>query len=183
MSDTPSFPSLLTPNFLLRQIVQSDIDSIFKGLSNPQVTAWYGISYDNLESTQAQMEWYRDIVEQQSGIWWAICHRDHPAVLLGTCGFYDRDKESRNTDMGYWLHPEYWRQGITQECIPAILRYAFQHLEIHRVEAEVEPENLSSRRLLSKLGFSYEGKRRQCEWRGDHFVDLEYYSMLAGELR
>jgi ribosomal-protein-alanine N-acetyltransferase len=54
---------------------------------------------------------------------------------------------------------------------------------VHRVEAEVEPENFSSSRLLRKLGFSLEGTRRQCEWKNGRFVDLEYYSLLAGELR
>lgn len=182
MSCPPTFPSLLSPHFLLREIVASDIGSIYKGLSTPQVIAWYGISYDSIEATLAQMQWYRDIVQQQSGIWWAICRPEHPAELLGTCGFYDLDTESRNTDMGYWLHSEYWGQGIMYECIPVILQYAFKNMDIHRVEAEVEPQNLASRRLLGKLGFSYEGKRRQCEWREDHFIDLEYYSILAEEL-
>ncbi|CAN5817189.1 GNAT family protein [soil metagenome] len=182
MSNLSNFPVLSTRHFLLRQIIPTDVAEIFRGLSNPEVTAWYGVSYDMPDATQEQMKWYRDIVEQESGIWWAISHRENPTGLLGTCGFYDRNKENQNTDLGYWLHPEWWGKAILQECLPAILAYAFAHLDIYRVEAEVEPANIGSSRLLRKLGFSFEGTRRQCERRGEHFVDLEYYSMLKDEL-
>jgi ribosomal-protein-alanine N-acetyltransferase len=182
MSTTPFFPLLLTKNFLLRKIEASDITQIFRGLSNPKITQWYGVSYEDLESTRAQMTWYRDIIEAQSGIWWAICTQQDPTSLLGTCGFYEHDKDNRNTDMGYWLHEECWGQRIMYECLPAILEYAFIHMNIHRVEAEVEPENLASSKLLRKLGFSLEGRRRECGWKTDRFVDLEYYSLLSHEL-
>lgn len=162
--------------------MQSDIQSIFLGLSNPLVVSWYGISYQTLAETQAQIDWYRAIVEQESGIWWAICDPQKPEELFGTCGFYERDKDSRNTDMGYWLHPEYWGKGIMHESLACILEYAFYSMNMHRVEAEVEPGNLASIHLLRKLGFSLEGRRRECEWKGDHFIDFNYYSLLEGEL-
>ncbi|MES2071759.1 MAG: GNAT family protein [Pseudomonadota bacterium] len=176
------FPVLHTARFLLRHIVKDDIAQVFRGLSHPQVIRYYGISYDSLAATQDQIDWYQQLLEQKTGIWWGICQRHAPAELIGACGFYEWDQANRNADMGYWLLPEHWGGGVMRECLAAILGHAFQQMSLHRIEAEVEPDNLPSSRLLRQLGFSLEGKRRQCEWKNGHFVDLEYYSLLAGEL-
>jgi ribosomal-protein-alanine N-acetyltransferase len=181
MSDSTGFPILQTRRIQLRRIVTSDLDSLFTGLSNPAVTNWYGLSYSSMEETRAQLTWFDHILEQRSGIWWAICRPENPADLLGTCGFYDYDKENRNTDMGYWLHPENWGKQIMSESLRMILHYGFSKLNLHRVEAEVEPQNLASSQLLRKLAFTLDGRRRQCEWREDHFIDLDYYSLLSKE--
>ncbi|MFZ6646763.1 GNAT family N-acetyltransferase [Undibacterium sp. TJN25] len=176
-----AFPVLHTARFLLRDIAVADISEVFRGLSDPAITAYYGISYDSVEATQAQIDWYQELLEQQTGIWWGICKKEDPGTLIGACGFYAWDKENRNTDMGYWLQREHWGGGVMQECLRAILPHGFREMSLHRVEAEVEPENIASSRLLQKLGFQLEGKRRQCEWKNGRFVDLEYYSLLEGE--
>ncbi|MFC3107130.1 GNAT family N-acetyltransferase [Undibacterium arcticum] len=183
MSDPSSFPTLHTANFLLRQIAQDDLADIFRGLSDPRVTAYYGVSYATQEAAQMQMQWYRAIEQQHSGIWWAICRPDAPAALLGTCGFYDCDRENRNVDMGYWLLPEHWGTGVMRESLPAILSHAFSQMRLHRVECEVEPANLASGRLLRGLGFVHEGRRRQVAFKNGSFVDMEYYALLEHELR
>lgn len=176
-----AFPVLHTLDFVLREIIQADRPSIFKGLSNPQVTQWFGLSYDTLEATQGQMVWYRDIVAAQTGIWWAICRPESPDHLLGTCGLYDRDDENQNADIGFWLHPEHWGQGVLPQCLPVVMRFGFETLNLNRIEAEVEPANLASGKLLRKMGFLFEGTRRQVARRGDHFVDLDYYAVLRAE--
>ncbi|WP_394779855.1 GNAT family N-acetyltransferase [Undibacterium sp.] len=178
----PVFPALETDRHLLRRIGSNDIAEVFRGLSDPRVTAYYGVSYDTMEATQAQLDWYRDLLEQQTGIWWGICIKEAPDTLIGACGFYAWDKENRNTDMGYWLQQEHWGHGIMLECLRAILAHGFRQMSLHRVEAEVEPENTGSGSLLRKLRFQLEGRRRQCEWKNGRFVDLDYYSLLDGEL-
>jgi ribosomal-protein-alanine N-acetyltransferase len=180
-----TFPLLHTTDYVLREIVASDLPSIFHGLSNPQVTQWFGLRYDTVEATQDQMDWYREIVQQQTGIWWAISRNpgdqeDTTGDLLGTCGLYDRDTDNQNADIGFWLHPQHWGQGILPQCLPAVLRYGFEQLNLHRIEAEVEPQNLASGKLLRNIGFQFEGTRRQVARRGARFVDLEYYGVLRG---
>ena len=52
----PAFPELRTSRFVLRQIIATDLPTVFAGLSDPQVIRHYGVSYDSLASTQRQME-------------------------------------------------------------------------------------------------------------------------------
>jgi ribosomal-protein-alanine N-acetyltransferase len=73
--------------FALRSMRKDDIHAVYQGLSNPQVIAHYGVSYDSLEATQVQMDWFASIKRDGSGQWWALCDRAAPTQLLGACGF------------------------------------------------------------------------------------------------
>ena len=173
-----SFPTLTTGRFILRQIKQADQAKIFEGLSHPEVIPFYGISFKTLEEAQTQMEWYRELEESGTGIWWAICEQDKPDVLIGACGFNKLKKEHLCIETGFWLLPTFWKKGIMNECLPIIFQYAFQNMQIHRIEAIVEKGNRASGRLLEKCGFEYEGTLRECEIKNGKFISLEYYSML-----
>src|SRR4051812_1845689 len=81
------FPVLATPRFILRQIVGTDQPVIFEGLSHPEVTRYYGVSYATLEATSAQMDFYNDLLLDKTGVWWAICHKETPDEMIGACGF------------------------------------------------------------------------------------------------
>lgn len=175
------FPELCTPTHRLRRILQSDRAALYAGLSHPEVVAHYGISYDSEERCQEQLDWYRYMEQAHSGYWWAICTPDQPDQLIGACGIYEIDHHNRNADIGYWLLPDYWHQGIMQSCLHSILDYGFHQLGLHRIEAEVEPDNIASIKLIQKLGFHQEGQRRQVALRQHRFTDLHIYGLLAAE--
>ncbi|MCP5020366.1 MAG: GNAT family N-acetyltransferase [bacterium] len=56
-------------------------------------------------------------------------------------------------DLGYWVDPEFWGQGLGTEAVCLALAWAFRHLEASGVTASVQPDNSRSRRLLHSLGF------------------------------
>jgi len=175
------FPTFTTARFLLREIEQRDIDAVFRGLSNPDVIRYYGVSYRSLDETQTQMDWYRDLQEQQSGLWWGIAFREAPEQLIGACGFNDWSPSHRRIELGYWLMPEHWRCGVMSECLPPILRHAFDDMRIHRIEAVVDTDNLASRCLLERIGFRHEGTRRDGELKDERFIDTEHYGLLSSD--
>jgi ribosomal-protein-alanine N-acetyltransferase len=177
------FPVIETPHYVLRRLVADDIPEIFRGLSDPRVTNYYGISYDTLASTQAQMDWFELIFQTGIGIWWGICDRQQPQQLLGTCGLHEWDQEHHCSETGFWLFPEYWGKGVMRESLPAMFAHCFQQLGLHRIQAMVEPENIGSWRLLESFGFQLEGILRECEYKNGHYVDLKCYSLLAHECR
>ncbi len=97
------FPEINTERFLLRNITASDQSKIFEGLSHPDIIKHYGVSYTTFESTNAQMDFYNDLLKNESGIWWAICFKNNPAELIGACGFNDWNKQHKHIEIGYWL--------------------------------------------------------------------------------
>ncbi len=176
-----SFPTLHTERFTLRRIGPADKPRVFEGLSHPEVIRYYGVSYQTLEDTQAQLDWYDYLLESQLGIWWGICYADDPDRLIGACGFSEWHRAHNRAEIGYWLLPDHWGQGIMAECLKAIIRYAFSDMHMHRIVAVVESPNHHSALLAQKSGFRYEGTHRQCELKNGAYIDLDFYALLRGE--
>ena len=64
---------------------------------------------------------------------------------------------SQSAQVGYWIGPEFARQGFMREALTAVVHHAFGMLDISRIEAACLPENAASRGLLERAGFKYEG--------------------------
>ena len=76
--------------------------------------------------------------------------------------------------IGYWISPAVAGLGITTTAVALVCDYLFEQIGLHRVEIDIRPENLSSLRVVQKLGFRYEGLKERYihingAWR-DHYV-------------
>lgn len=67
---------------------------------------------------------------------------------------------SQSASLGYWAGETMAGKGYTTAGVKALVRYAFDDLALHRVEAACQPENAASRRVLAKAGFEEEGRAR-----------------------
>lgn len=175
------FPTLHTERLLLREIVQEDIHLIFKGFSNPQVIKHFGISFPTLEATREQMDWYADMIKNDTGRCWCICSTDN-TIFFGVCTLNFWKKEHRRIETGYWIFPEYWGKGIVPEALNRIFEYGFKEMNLHRISAEVEDDNLASKAVLKKMGFLYEGTLRDYEIKEDRFINLEIHALIRKEV-
>ena len=168
-----SILELKTEKILLRDIKCSDIDTVFRGLSNPDVIKHYGVSFDSLEETKEQMKWFADTKQK----WFAICSADNN-VFYGAGGLNDISKKHKKAEIGLWLLPEYWGKGIMKKVVPVICDYGFDKLELHRIEGFVDSENKNCKRAMSALDFEIEGTMRDCEIKNNKFVSIEVYSTI-----
>ena len=113
------------------------------------------------------------------GVTWGIVRPAAPDELLGTIGLWRIIAEHHRAEIGYGLHPVYWQQGIMSEALAAVLDFGFQQLKLHSVEANVNPDNAASRRLLEKHGFALEAHFRQNYFFRGQFLDSHIYSLLT----
>jgi len=176
---TDMFPILRSERLLLRQFTANDLERVFKGLSHPEVIRYYGVEYADLESTQVQMDWFAELERTGTGIWWAVCSPDN-AVFFGAGGLNNLNKTHRKAEVGFWLMPEYWGRGIMPEAMSLICDFGFVDLGLHRIEAQVETENISCKNALAKLRFQHEGTMRDCEIKHGKFISLDLYAKLSG---
>ncbi|MCI0745805.1 MAG: GNAT family N-acetyltransferase [Verrucomicrobia subdivision 3 bacterium] len=100
--------------------------------------------------------------------------------LCGAMGLKMTPKHER-AELGYWIGVPYWNKGYATEAGRAILRYAFETLKLHSVNAHHFARNPASGRVLKKIGMSYEGRLRQHVKKSSRFEDLECYSILKSE--
>ena len=103
--------------------------------------------------------------------------------MVGKVGYNYLDWDNRNTEMGYWLGASFQGKGLVTKSCRALIDYAFNELDLNRIEIRCGVENKRSRKIPEKLGFTEEGIIRQAEWLHDHFIDLVIYGMLASEWR
>ena len=168
-----------TQRFVLDEIESSDIHFIYKGLSHPDVIKYYGVSFHSLQATEEQMQWYADLKANQTGIWWIIRSKD-TGECYGACGFNDRNDFLKKAEIGFWLLPEYWGQGIMVEVMPHLLHYGFSVLDLERIEGFVDPENIQCKKALAKAGFNKEGQ--VSEFEDGQVIILDVYAKMNASL-
>jgi [ribosomal protein S5]-alanine N-acetyltransferase len=175
------FPILTTERFLLQEITTDDQVFIFEGLSHPQIIPYYGVSYQTFDAVKAQMNFYRDMQVNETGIWWKIVGKE-TGERVGAIGFNNYNKQHNRTEIGYWLLPRYWKKGIIHEVLPVMIDFILNKKKIHRVEALVEVGNTASEKVLKRLGFIYEGCMRDCEIKNGSYISLLMYSLLSTDV-
>ncbi len=175
-----SFPIIKTERLLLRQITESDLENIYQGLSNPDITRYYAVSFDSLEATKEQMDWYADLEKSNTGIWWAICSSDN-SVFYGAGGYHDVSKDHKKAEIGFWLLPPHWGKGIMKEAMPLICSYGFDELQLHRIEGFVESDNTNCKKALAKVQFKHEGTMEDCEVKDGKYISLDIYAQLKSD--
>jgi [ribosomal protein S5]-alanine N-acetyltransferase len=91
--------------------------------------------------------------------------------------------DSQCANIGYVIHNQFWRRGYAKEAASAIIRLSFKALKLHRIEAGVDPRNTASVAVAKAIGMKYEGTRRSCNFERGSWRDLEYYSIIPGDIR
>lgn len=103
--------------------------------------------------------------------------------ILGAVTLFAFVEPSARAETGYILAREAWGRGYAQEAMGALLDYGFTALGLRRIEADIDPRNSASARLLERLGFTREGCLRERWQVGDEVSDTALYGLLAREWR
>ena len=179
------FPVLQTERLVLRGFCNSDAPAVYDIFSQDIVT-----KYHNTETMQS-IEQAEDLVQVRAslfgsglGIRWGFALKEQRDVIIGSCGYYNVNKAFRSVEIGYDLHPVFWRQGIMTEALTAAISYGFGEgffFPLNRIEALTRVEHEASAALLERLGFQEEGVRREYGYWKGQFHDLRSFSLLRGD--
>jgi len=170
-----------TQRLTLRFLGRADLSALYDLFSDPEVGRY--LSYPPwTDPSQAQqlladtLEGYRTRSSLQLGI-----ERSADHLLIGTCSLFHFHVASRRAEIGYVLGRPFWGAGYMQEALQAFLRYAFQVLDLHRLEADIDPRNLASAKTLERLGFLKEGVLRERWIVNGEISDTCLYGLLRRE--
>ncbi len=103
--------------------------------------------------------------------------------MIGTCTLHRIEPEHRRAELGYILRRDHWGRGLASEALTALCNHAFGTLRLHRLEADIDPRNAGSIRLVERLGFKWEGHLRQRYFVADDIQDSAIYGLLATDWR
>ncbi|HLY26452.1 MAG TPA: GNAT family N-acetyltransferase [Aggregatilineales bacterium] len=178
-----TFPVLETARCVLRPMTIDDTEDLFHFMSDSRVTRYLARApMASQAEALARIEDYHKTFQRQEGIPWGISHRAS-GKLIGTCVFWHLVPEHDRAEVGYSLSPDYWGQGLATEVVSAELSYGFMQMGLHSVEAQIDPNNQASRRVLEKLGFAQEGYFHENYYDPikEQYSDTPVFSLLKGE--
>ena len=162
LNELKDFPTLFTDRLMLRQVNREDLLFLYNNLSIPGVTNYMDVYFPTLMATRKQIQWYNQLIKRQEGIQWMVETKDKKPV--GVCGFHNWKKEHHRIEIGYWSTPAMRQKGFISEALSMVIAFAFEKLEIHRIEAKVDQRNDRSISILKKLSFSLEATLRDHEF-------------------
>jgi ribosomal-protein-alanine N-acetyltransferase len=154
-----------TRRLLLRPASAADLAPIHAILGDPRATAyWSTLPHDSLEESR---EWLARMmaIAPDAGEDFVV---ELDGRVIGKSGLY------RFPEIGFIFHPEYWGMGLAGEALRAVLDRAFDVHGLPAVEADVDPRNQASLRLLAGLGFRETGRAEKTWLIGGQYCDSVY---------
>jgi RimJ/RimL family protein N-acetyltransferase len=154
-----------TERLLLRRARESDLEAIHSVLSNPEATTyWFEPPHSSLQQSK---EWLNSMIqiEQQSGEDFVV---EHDGLVIGKVGFHAFPV------IGFILHPQAWGRGFAREALAAVIRRAFEVHRLEFIDADVDPRNERSLRLLKSLNFEEVGRAERTWNVGGQWCDSVY---------
>lgn len=181
--DWTCLPTIITARLTLRWISNDDVDALFEVFSNAEVMRYW--STPPLADRDAAVDLVNEIhdsFQRQVMLKWGVARLADNKVI-GTTTLYNLDFSNRRAEVGYALGRDYWGQGYMQEALQALLGYAFETLDLRRLEADVDPRNKASIQTLERLGFQQEGFLRERWEVAGEIQDALFYGLLRPEWR
>lgn len=168
-----------TERLILRRFTADDAEAAFRNwMSDTKVTEFL------------QWQPHKDITETRETIDSWIDEYDNPTVYrwavelkelgepIGSVSVVSRNDSIRMIHTGYCIGKAWWGGGIVTEAYKAVVRYFFEEVGVNRIEAQHDPRNPASGKVMQKCGLRYEGTLRQADYNNTGIVDAAVYGIL-----
>lgn len=172
---------LHTSRLLLRPLIASDAPALYAIFSDPQVTRYTsGGAWQSLDKADEMVARYTKGLAGNEAIGLGIVDVQSNTVI-GTCSFFHLDEQCRRAEIGYILSRTCWGKGYMREALTALIQFGFDELNLHRIEADIDPRNGASLTSVERLGFIKEGYLRE-RWIVDgEICDTSLYGLLRSD--
>src|SRR6476659_9851827 len=175
----PAFPALTGRRVHLRCPRADDAEALFTLFSDPDVMRYWSRPPMTVRAeAEGLIDEIADNFSNRTGFNWMIV-RPEDDTVIGTATLFRFEPRHRRAEIGYSLRSDHWGRGLASEAVSLMLEWAFRTLGLHRIEADIDPRNDGSRRLLERLGFASEGVLRERYFVGDEVSDTELLGLLA----
>ncbi len=170
-------PELHTRRLRLLPLSPRDADDMYALMRLPEVMRYTSMPPQTREGSDAFLE-KRWLAGMRAGHIASWTVRAPDGKFLGHASVFGIDEKNHSAEIGYVLMPHAWGQGHAGETVAALVRYGFDYRGLARLNADVDPANRASARVLEKHGFVREGFRRAGGYKEGAFYDCVLYGLL-----
>ena len=176
-------PVLTGERVRLRPLTSADLPQLLAIFGDPLVSRFIGIPL--LRDERDAQILLTDIHAQAEArllYQWGL-EAVEPGLVVGTCTLASFSWQHQRAEIGFALANAEQGRGLMTEGLRLLMDHAFGELRLHRLEADVDPRNERSLRLLERLGFQREGFARQRHLIDGERQDSVLLGLLASEWR
>jgi ribosomal-protein-serine acetyltransferase len=169
------FPLELGEGITLRPLEETDAEAMYQAVlrNRDHLDPWMRWSGRVQTVDDARAYIHRYVVSDgfHAGIW-------QNGQLIGGIAYLSVDHNSNKAEIGYWLSQTYVGKGLVTRACRAVITHLFSVEKLHRLEIQAVVDNVRSRAVAERLGFTLEGIKRESEWITDAYRDHALYSLL-----
>jgi RimJ/RimL family protein N-acetyltransferase len=156
-----SLPELSGRKVFLRSIVDGDAADVLAVFGDSDVMRyWSSPPLADVAAAAALMQEIRTAFSKRALFQWAITLPE-TRRLVGTCTLFNLDRRHRRAEVGFALRRDAWGRGLATDALTTVIGFAFDRLDLQRLEADADPRNARSLRTLERQGFRREGHLRE----------------------
>ncbi|MBI9034579.1 MAG: GNAT family N-acetyltransferase [Bacteroidales bacterium] len=175
------FPELQSERLYFRAFIFSDAAHLFEIRSNAEVMTYMDRdAQTEVTESEKMIDGIQDSFENKEGINWAIIEKDSHE-FIGYFGYWRIEAESCRAEIGYALKPEFQGKGYMRETLKTMIAFGFNEMTLHSIEANINPANVASQRLLENASFKKEAHFRENWFFNGKFIDSAIYGLLESD--
>jgi ribosomal-protein-alanine N-acetyltransferase len=173
------FHLLETKNIYFKSLNVNEVMDIHSYASDEKVSCYIGWKLMNtLEETSEHIETMLKRESAGTHLYASIFLKTIQKII-GTAIIFNFDQEAKHAEIGYVLHKNYWGKGYGTEIVALMSDFAFNSLNLHKLNARVVDANIASIRVLENNGYEQEGRLRD-----NYFIAGRYYdALLYGKIQ
>lgn len=173
-----NFPKIESKRLIFRKFNLNDAKDIHEIRSHDKVMQFMDSDYH--KSLEESQQFISDNIERfknKKGIFWAIVNKE-TNECIGDFAFWNINFRHHRGEIGYSLKPKFWGKGLMSETLITLLQFGFGKLNLHSIEANINPNNNKSKKLLLNIGFRKEALFIENYFHNNKYMNSEVYSLL-----
>lgn len=176
-------PTLESRRLRLRPFAAGDARDVYELYADRDAVRFgYAPNMAAMDDARRLIQETIDGAREQTLFHFGVADGEHNRII-GHATLFKWDREQRRAEIGYSIRRDRWGSGLGSEAVATLIAFGFERLGLRRIEADADPRNLASIRLLEKLGFVREGYMRERWEIGGEIQDAVCFGLLRREWR
>lgn len=176
-----NLPILETERLILRKVTLEDVEDMYYYGTNEDVSKYVTWkTHKTLSDTREYIEFILSQYENKKIAPWGIEYKEN-GKFIGTIDFVSWQLKHKIAEIGYVISQDYWGKGIAPEAANEVIKFGFNNMDLVRIQARCDVENIGSARVMEKVGMTFEGVIRKGIFVKGKHQDIKMYSILKEE--
>ena len=171
-------PTLEAERLRLRALSAGDVAAVYELYADKEAVRFgYAPSMESLHDARRVILATLELARDRTMFHFGVADREHDRII-GHATLFRWEREQRRAEVGYSIRRDLWGRGLATEAVATLIVFAFESLGLRRIEADADPRNVASIRVLEKLGFVREGVARERWEIGGEVQDSILFGLL-----